>query len=218
METAVDTLDSMLTDANSWPHFLPETRQARRDGFVGGDPLVSVVSESVLFDAPAYTLRVHREKNTVRFWMDPSKKHDIRDVWGFFRAEPLADGKTLVTFGILIDMGDGLLRDLFEKRVREVALEIPDRVKHELADRNTRGVRVSAPSVVESDPRELVSRTRVLPRPRCFSALLLASFPGAPSAPPTAAVPLGLSCGFTAAKREIPHGTGPRQLVMGSLI
>jgi hypothetical protein len=73
--------------------------------------------------------------------MDPARAHDIEDVWGFFRAEPMGDGRTLVTYGILIDMGDGILRDMFEGRVRELALEVPDRVRDVVVQRQARGRR-----------------------------------------------------------------------------
>ena len=90
-----------------------------------------------------YTLRVHRDGDVVRFWMDRSRAHGIDDVWGFFRPEQMPDGRTLITFGILIDMADGILRDLFESRVREVALEVPDHVRDAVAERQARGRRAT---------------------------------------------------------------------------
>ena len=142
METGVDDLETMLTDVASWRRFLPKTRDARREGAVDGDPLVTITHGSALVSV-AYTLRVHRESNVVRFWMDPTRSHDINDVWGYFRADPLPDGRALVTYGILIDMGDGLLRDMFEPRVQELALEIPEHVKSVVIERNARGARAT---------------------------------------------------------------------------
>jgi hypothetical protein len=40
-----------------------------------------------------------------------------------------------VTYGILIDLGPGLLRSLFEERVRQLALTVPERVRGLLLER-----------------------------------------------------------------------------------
>jgi len=142
LDAGVDDLASLLDDFRSWRRFLPKTRDAQRVGALGEDPLVEITHGSPLVKV-AYTLRVHRSGNLVRFWMDPSRPHDIEDAWGFFRAEPLPNGRTLMTYGILIDMGSGLLRDMFEGRVRELALEVPDHVRDVVLQRIARGQRAS---------------------------------------------------------------------------
>jgi hypothetical protein len=133
-----DEVGAVLDDVSAWRRFLPRTRNAERVGAAGDDPLVRVTHGSALVRV-AYTLRVHRDGRVVRFWMDPSRPHDIEDAWGFFRSEALPDGRTLVTYGILIDMGDGILRDMFEPRVRELALEVPDHVRDVLTERQAHG-------------------------------------------------------------------------------
>jgi hypothetical protein len=142
VEAGIADLASLLDDVRSWRRFLPKTRDAQRVGAVGGDSLVEITHGSPLVKV-AYTLRVQREGSVVRFWMDPSRSHDIEDAWGFFRAEPMPDGRTLLTYGILIDMGDGLLRDMFEDRVQELALEVPDNVRQVVLQRVARGQRAS---------------------------------------------------------------------------
>jgi hypothetical protein len=142
LDARLDDLASLLDDVRSWRRFLPKTRDAQYAGSAGRDALVEITHGSALVKV-AYTLRVHRDGNVVRFWMDPSRPHDIEDAWGFFRAEPMPDGRTLMTYGILIDMGDGLLRDMFEDRVRELALEVPDHVRSVVLQRISRGQRAS---------------------------------------------------------------------------
>jgi hypothetical protein len=142
VDAGLDDLASLLDDVRSWRRFLPKTRDAQQVGSAGADPLVEITHGSPLVKV-AYTLRVRRDGNVVRFWMDRSRPHDIDDAWGFFRAEPMPDGRTLLTYGILIDMGNGLLRDMFEDRVQELALEVPDRVRHVVLQRIARGQRAS---------------------------------------------------------------------------
>jgi hypothetical protein len=129
-------LERLLADVKDWQRFLPKTKDARRVGTAGGDPLVEVTHGSSLLQV-SYTVRVHREGDVLRFWMDPSRPHDIEDVWGFFRTQPIQHDRTLVTYGILIDMGPGVLRNLFENRVRELALTVPQRVRGLLLERGT---------------------------------------------------------------------------------
>ncbi len=135
-------LAAILEDVGAWRRFLPRTRDVERVGAAGDDMFVRVTHGSALVRV-AYTLRVHRDGAGVRFWMDPGRPHDIEDAWGFFRAEPMPDGRTLVTYGILIDMGAGILRDMFESRVRELALEVPDHVRDVVRERQARGRRAA---------------------------------------------------------------------------
>jgi hypothetical protein len=41
----------------------------------------------------------------------------------------MPSGQTLVTYGVLIDIGSGVFRDMFERRVRDLALEVPDNLR-----------------------------------------------------------------------------------------
>jgi hypothetical protein len=140
---------ALLEDVSGWRRFLPKTHETRRVGNVEGDALIEVTHGSTLMQV-GYTVRVRREGNVVRFWMDASRPHDIEDAWGFFRSEALAGHRTLVTYGILIDMGAGLLRDLFEDRVRALALEVPDRVRGLLLERPARDLRSSSAAGVHT--------------------------------------------------------------------
>jgi hypothetical protein len=142
VDTTADRLADVLASVDVWRRLLPRTRSARPVGSVSGDTLIELTQGSALFHA-RYTVRVRRDEREVRFWMEPRRPHDIEDAWGFLRAEPLADGRTLVTFGALIDMGPGLLRDLFESRVRDLALSVPDRVRGLVLERNAIGARAA---------------------------------------------------------------------------
>jgi hypothetical protein len=143
LDARAGELAELLDDVKAWRRFLPKTRSARHVGAAAGDALVEVTHGSALVQV-TYTMRVRRDGNVVRFWMDPSRPHDIKDVWGFFRAEPFDGGRTLVTYGILIDIGGGILRDLFEDRVRELALTVPQRVRRLLLERKTSGYEQSS--------------------------------------------------------------------------
>lgn len=129
VDASADEVSALVDDAAAWQRILPRTRSARRVGAAGGDVLVEVTQGTTLLSA-TYTIRVHRDGDTIRFWLDPSRDHGIEDAWGYLRAQPVAGSRrTLVTWGVLVDVGDGIVRDLFEDRIRALALTVPDRVR-----------------------------------------------------------------------------------------
>lgn len=134
---------AVLDDVAGWRQLLPRTQDTRYVGSDAGDSVVEVTHGSGLMRV-TYSIRIRREGRTVRFWMDPSRPHDIEDVWGFIRTDEVSGARQLVTFGVLIDLGDGLLRDLFEDRVRELALTVPARVRGVLERRGAAGHVASA--------------------------------------------------------------------------
>ena len=46
-----------------------------------------------------------------------------------FRVEPTGDGRTLVTYMVLVDLGPGWIRRIFEGRIRRVLLSAPMLIK-----------------------------------------------------------------------------------------
>ncbi len=136
VDARADDIAAVIDDFGAWRRLLPKTEETRYVGSKEGDAFIEVTHGSALVHV-TYTVRVRREGRVVRFWLDASRPHDIEDVWGFFRTDALAGSRQLVTFGILIDMGTGLLRDLFEGRVRQMALTVPDRVRGLLLERKT---------------------------------------------------------------------------------
>jgi hypothetical protein len=135
-------LARLLDDVHVWQRILPRTRSARVVAGAGRDELVELTNGTALVQA-TYTMQLRRDGRVVRFWVDPTRRHDIEDAWGFVKAEPMAHGRTLVTYGVLIDLGPGIVRDLFEDGVRKLALSVPDRLRSFVVERNAAGERAS---------------------------------------------------------------------------
>lgn len=128
-----DEVLALVHDVSKWKDLLPRTKSATVVGAKGPDSFVEVTQGSGLVTAK-YTLRLRRGRDTVRFWLDPSRPHAIDDAWGFFRVEeasPAADGtpRTLLTFGILVDTGPGLVRSFYEDRLRAAMFRVPQIVR-----------------------------------------------------------------------------------------
>mgnify|MGYP003874150669 CR=1 FL=1 len=119
-----------LSDVANWPDALPRTKSARLLGSSQGVSRVELVQGSGLVDA-RYCVMLKRadDGETIRFWLDPSRPHDIRDVWGFFRVQALPGGRSLITVGAALDLGSGLARLLFEDKIASMMLRAPQKIR-----------------------------------------------------------------------------------------
>jgi hypothetical protein len=135
VEASASELTSLLSDTAAYREVLPHARDARLVGAVDGDRLVEITQGNALVQA-AYTLRMRKDDDgrRVRFWVDRSRPHGIDDAWGFFRVTPLPDApdgspRVLLAYGILVDLGPGLVRDFFESRIQASLLTVPTRLR-----------------------------------------------------------------------------------------
>ncbi len=135
IEASVTELTELLGDMSAYTAVLPHARAARVVGAAGEDRLVEI-TQGMSFVQAAYTLRMRTDGDhrRVRFWLDQGRPHAIDDAWGYFRVEPLAsapDGtpRVLLAYGVLVDLGPGLVRDLFEARIQASMLTIPERLR-----------------------------------------------------------------------------------------
>jgi hypothetical protein len=119
-----------LASPDSLPRALPATESATLLSSGGRTAHVELVQGKAPF-LVRYTVVLEQAEdgNTIRFWLDPTRPHDIRDVWGFFRVEPFGRGESLVTMGAALDLGSGLTRALFEDRVERVILRSPAHIR-----------------------------------------------------------------------------------------
>ena len=138
VDSSPEEMATLLDDVASYRHLLPKTKSVRLVGTKNGDALIELRQGNDVYET-SYTVRVHRvadegRAKTVRFWLDPSRPHGIDDAWGFFRVEALPAergerGKVLLTYGVLVDMGGGIGRLLFEEKVRGLMLSVPELVR-----------------------------------------------------------------------------------------
>jgi ribosome-associated toxin RatA of RatAB toxin-antitoxin module len=125
----VDTVWRALTDFGSYARYLPSTERARlveRDGHVR---FVAIEQGNSVIQV-AYTLRtvVDPAKREVRFRVDHGRPHEVRDGWGFIHLEP-REGRTLISYGVVIDPGSSLLAPLVRDTIRDHVLTVPRRIK-----------------------------------------------------------------------------------------
>jgi hypothetical protein len=141
LDASVAELMPLFDDANAYKELLPRTLDARvrREG---NARVVAMRTGNALFEG-AYSLYLRRESETeVRFWLDRRAHHDIDDAYGYFRFTELDAGqdgrpRTLLTYAIAIDVGPGLVRDMFEDRIRSASLTLPQNLVGRLSRERT---------------------------------------------------------------------------------
>jgi hypothetical protein len=136
VDAAPAEVAAILEDVRAYQQLLPRTKQARLVGQNGPDMFVELRQGNAIMEA-SYTMRVRPDpaRHEVRFWLDHNRPHAIADAWGFFRYEPLPAGRTLVTYGALVDLGPGIVRELFEERLRSLMLSVPQLMRRYVATR-----------------------------------------------------------------------------------
>jgi hypothetical protein len=123
-----------LGNVRAYRHMLPYTREVRWIGLSRRGEMVVELDQGLAFAHGHYAIRVRHEDegggaSTFRFWLDRRHSHDIADANGFFHVESTGDGRTLLTYMVLVDLGPGWIRRLFEGRIRRVLLGTPMLVK-----------------------------------------------------------------------------------------
>lgn len=121
---------SALLDVQKLKEMLPRTRSARLISSEAGRSRVELEQGQAPFVA-RYTIVIERAPGSdeLRFWLDPSAPHDIRDVFGFFRVRALTPADSVITVGAAVDLGPGLFTGLFEDRVRAVVLRSVTKIR-----------------------------------------------------------------------------------------
>jgi len=140
VDASAAEVSSLLEDINAYRRVLPRTKRVKLVSIEpNGDRLVELVQGNAVVEAE-YTIRVRHYPalGETRFWLEPSRPHEIDDAFGYFRVEPVAgpagEPRVLLTYAILVDVGPGIVRDLFAERVRAALLSVPQLVRRYVAE------------------------------------------------------------------------------------
>ncbi len=124
-----DEVLAALGTVKELPEMLPRTRSARLVDVSRGAARIELTQGNQLVET-TYTVRLRRKGSSeLRFELDPSRPHGIRDVYGYMRVRSLGPGQTLVTVAVALDLGPGLARALFEDRIQKVILDTPRKIR-----------------------------------------------------------------------------------------
>jgi hypothetical protein len=127
-----EVVEALLT-VPRLPLLLPRTKRASLVELRGNRSRVELTQGNSIVDA-TFTVYLERDPAApvVRFWLDRDRPHDIADVWGFFRADRFDQTSCMVTTGVALDVGDDLVRALFEDRIQRAILSAPRQIRDHL--------------------------------------------------------------------------------------
>ena len=126
VDVPVDVAWSALKDLPGYKNFIPLATESDVQHRAGKEADLAIRQQWGPIDV-RYVLqtKLETDRGAVVFRVDHSKQHDIRAGWGFIRVRPYKDDRTLVSFGALVDIGDGVFVSIVRPAVRRNLLRIP---------------------------------------------------------------------------------------------
>jgi hypothetical protein len=145
LRTSRARLAQAMVDPNAYLTVLPRTHAAHVAKRRGETTWIGLTQGNALIQL-RYVMRIEptEDRSLYRFWIDERYPHDLDDAWGFMRLEPLPSsrglreeqvGEYLVSYGLVFDLGGGLLQSMFSQRILAVLRTIPERLKRYVEDR-----------------------------------------------------------------------------------
>lgn len=133
IDVPVDVAWAALTDLSGYKNFIPLATESVIKHEAGKEADLAMRQQWGPIDI-RYVLQttVQNERGAVVFRVDHSQDHDIRAGWGFIRVRAYKGSKTLVSFGALVDIGDGMFVSIVRPAVRRDLLRIPYFLKNHL--------------------------------------------------------------------------------------
>jgi len=126
VDVPVEVAWQALADLSGYKNFIPLVTESDVKHQVGEEADLAIRQEWGPIDV-RYVLQTTLEvdRRSMMFRVDHSQAHDIRAGWGFMRIRPYKGGRTLVSFGALVDIGDGVFVSIIRPAVRKDLLRIP---------------------------------------------------------------------------------------------
>jgi hypothetical protein len=130
---APDLVWRALHDLDQFDEMLPGASEARETFRRGADRGVWVRHGRGALEA-SYHLRLNyiEASHVVMFQLDDRHPSALRAGWGFIKVQPYTRGRTLVSFGILADVGEGLIAGAMRPKVHGWMLRVPRTMKQYL--------------------------------------------------------------------------------------
>lgn len=122
----VDQVWAAVTDTRAYPHLIPALERARLVS-QDGDERVVHMQHRYSFATASYFARVRLEPQRyhMSFTLDRTRPHDLRAGRGFITLSAYEEDNTIVTWGVLADIGGGAVLSVFGPLVDDWLLKVP---------------------------------------------------------------------------------------------
>ena len=122
----VDVAWQALTDLPQYKQFIPLATESDVKHQAGNEADLAMRQQWGPIDIRyVFQTTLEPDHRSVVFRVDHSQDHDIRAGWGFMRVRRFKGDRTLVSFGALVDIGDGIFVSIIRPAVRRDLLRIP---------------------------------------------------------------------------------------------
>ena len=122
-----------LADLPQYKRFIPLATESNVKHQAGNEADLAMRQQWGPIDVRyVFQTTLEPDRRSVMFRVDHSQAHDIRAGWGFIRVRPFKGNRTLVSFGALVDIGDGVFVSIIRPAVRRDLLRIPFYFKRHL--------------------------------------------------------------------------------------
>jgi carbon monoxide dehydrogenase subunit G len=125
-----DAVWRAMLDTSSYRHFLPQVATTRTVARNADRRVLHVVHEQGPVRAEYFvSVSFVARSRMAQLRVDTSRPGTIREGWGFFSVQPYGRTRTIVTWGLMADIGDGLVTGFVRPRVHEWMLRVPAELK-----------------------------------------------------------------------------------------
>ena len=133
VDVPVEVAWAALENRSGYKNFIPLATETRVSRQSDEEADVAIRQQWGPIDV-RYVLQttLESDRGAVMFRVDHSQPHDIRAGWGFIRVRPYKNDRTLISFGALVDIGDGVFVSIARPAVRRDLLRIPYFLKRHL--------------------------------------------------------------------------------------
>jgi ribosome-associated toxin RatA of RatAB toxin-antitoxin module len=126
VDIPIDVAWQALADLPQYKSFIPLATESDVKHQAGNEADLAMRQQWGPIDVRyVFQTTLEPDRRTVVFRVDHSQAHDIRAGWGFIRVRPFKGNRTLVSFGALVDIGDGVFVSIIRPAVRRDLLRIP---------------------------------------------------------------------------------------------
>ena len=119
-----------LLDTKNYPHSLPTVSRASVISDAKTTRRVRLEhKKGPVGIAYRLVLTIDHERRDVNFKLNDRLESGLRAAWGFMAATPYGPNQTLLSYGVMIDPGEGLLVGLVRSVIHEWLLKVPTQMK-----------------------------------------------------------------------------------------
>ena len=133
VDVPVDIAWQAVADLSRYKRFIPLATESDVKHQAGNEADLAMRQQWGPIDVRyVFQTTLDPDGHSMVFRVDHSQAHDIRAGWGFMRVRPFKGNRTLVSFGALVDIGDGIFVSIIRPAVRKDLLRIPFYFKRHL--------------------------------------------------------------------------------------